>query len=348
MNIRYVCLIFAAFFLSTGCERNEPFGIDCEEAARITQAALSIQELMSARELHGGFSDAKVFLVTAKSEAYVMRFSPSSHLDPRELACLKIASDSGYGPHLYAIAPDQRYVIMGYVIPHTITREDRSSKQYYQALGQVVSKMHHGPNFPEHEGIFTQIKHDLVKLKECFHLKNLTTRMETMLPVIQRGLASVSSEAPCHNDLNPNNTIFTGSSFKIIDYGTAGQDDPYFDVATVIQFNCLNSTKREEELMNAYLGRSMTSKERARLYLMKQAVRICYAARLILLGSSPEQSDEIDLGSETYEEFVMKSGSAGFDARRLAFHLFKMASTSFESAEFQRAISTTTTREASL
>lgn len=338
MNIRCLLLIFATICFSTACESERaPSVIDCETAACVAQRALAIQEPMTAKELHDGLSGAKLFLVTAKSKTYVMRFSPSAHLDPCEIACLQIASDNGYGPHLYAIDPDQRYVIMEYVDPHPISNEDRASKQYYRALGEVVSKMHHGPNFPEHESIVTQIEHDIDQLKKYTSLTNLVTRMKKMLPVIQKAVASVSTKAPCHNDLNPTNTLYTGSSFKIIDYEAAGQDDPYYDVATVIQFNCLDP-ESEEELLDAYLGRPMTTKEKARLYLMKQTVRIGYTAGLIL-ATLPEQTDEIDLGAETYEEFVQRTAER-LDLPRWAFHLFKLANTSFESEEFQQAVQT--------
>jgi thiamine kinase-like enzyme len=350
MNILRLLPIFTALYLSTACEpRLDPSVVDCKAAADAAQHVLAIHEPVTVRELHGGLSGAKLFLVTANSKSYVLRFSSSTHLDPNEIACLQIASDTGYGPRLYAIDPDQRYVIMEYITPHPISKEDRSSKQLYQALGEVVSKIHHGPNFSEHQPIFTIIKHDIEHLKNRPSLHNLATRMEKSFSVVQKALAPVTTKAPCHNDLNPNNTLYTGSSFKIIDYELAGQDDPYFDLATVIQFNCLNP-EDEKELLHGYLGRDMIAKEKARLYVMKQAVRIRFAASLILYATSSDKADqgEIDVGTESYEEFATKSDPEKFDYHRLAFHLFKLASTSLESEEFRQAVKTIEQGEKSL
>ena len=340
----FVTLLFSTACVSSrACSKNSSI-VNSDTAAYFVQRALTIDVPVTAKELHGGLSSAKLFLVTAGSKAYVLRASaPSTSLESREIACLQIASDTGYGPHVYFIDPDRRYIIMEYVVPHPIDKEDRTSKRYYRVLGKTVSKIHNGPNFPECESIFTGIERDIEQLKNYHTLCNLVTRMEKMFFLIRTALTPVSTKAPCHNDLNPNNIIYTGSTFKIIDYEAARQDDPYYDLATIIQFNCLND-ECEKELLNAYLGRPMTPEERARLYLMKQAVRIAYSAGLILALTSSDQAEEIDVGIETYNEYMLKSETEGFDLHRLAFHLLNLANTSFESAEFQQSMDILTTK----
>lgn len=337
MYIRSLLFALSIMYSLTACDSQKKT-LDNKTVAHIAQQALSIQEPMTVKELHGGLSGAKLFLVTSTTQTYVLRFSSSSTLDPCEIACLQIASDSMYGPHLFFVDPQQQYVIMEYIKPHAITDQDRFSKELYQSLGEALSKMHHGPNFPEHESIFKQTNNDVALLKKYPHLNTIMLRIKTMLPVIEEAVFAVATKAPCHNDLNPTNLMYTGSSFKIIDYEVSGQDDPYCDLATVIQFYCI-TPESEQELLRAYFKRPLTELEKARLYVMKQFVRIRYAIGLIL-ATAPLDQPEIDVSSETYEEFVSRQNDKDLDLCRLAFHLFKLASSSFESEEMQQALTT--------
>lgn len=337
--IRHILLLLTILYSSTSCgSYHTTTVVDPKTAATALQHDLAIQGFVTAEELHGGHSGAKLFVATTDSNRYVLRAaSPNNLLNHNEIACLQIASANGYGPHVYAINPNRQYIIMEYITPHSISTEDRSSTLYYRALGEVLSKMHYGPAFPDRKNIFNEINTYINQLKQQPSLISLMSRMEIMSRLIQESIAPVSTKAPCHFDLNPNNMIYTGSSFKIIDFEDAGQGDPYFDIATVIQFNCIRN-KNEREILDAYFGRSMTKEEKAKLFLMKQAVRIRYSA--MLLVKFPNQDGEIDVGSETYNEFVQKSQSQCPDLRRLALHLFKLASTSLDSPEFQQAVDT--------
>jgi len=150
----------------------------------------------------------------------------------------------------------------------------------YQAIGKAVAEIHHGPPFPDgHPVVFLTIQHNLAELKGYSQYKGPAEEMERMLSLIHEPLSLGVQKVPCHNDLFPSNLIWSVSSFKIIDYEEATQDNPYFDLATVIITNS-SQPWQEELLLKTYFGRALTSLERARLYLAKVEHFICGATRL--------------------------------------------------------------------
>jgi tRNA A-37 threonylcarbamoyl transferase component Bud32 len=339
--------VISALLLVSACKTHKDLPPTQEEAARVVQQALSLQEEVTAEELHGGLSGTKIFLVKAfrvsdGCQQYVVRFLTHPHTrEPREITCLRIASNAGYGPHLYAVAPDWKWTVMEYVQPQPVTKEDRASGRYYQQLGAVISKMHHGPSFPVHRTVLEDTALDLRRIKKRSSLNLVSTRLEQILPIIQEALVSVGQKAPCHDDLNPGNMIWTGSTFKIIDFAAACQDDPYFDLATIIQFNCF-CAETENQVLTAYFLGSMTKEERAHLFLMKQAVRIAWTVRLLL--SVPDQTlEEID-EPHTFEAILNKLENEELTIEdpkvraELALSLFSQLNRVYDSKEFQEAI----------
>jgi thiamine kinase-like enzyme len=229
---------------------------------------------------------------------------------------------------------------MEYVASAPIFGKDRPS-HYYQLLGKTLSTMHNGMSFPKRKGIFQYIENDIHRLEKKSFLHEIVARVHAMLPTIQQALTPVLQEVPCHNDLIPNNILYTGSAFKIIDYEFAEQGDPYFDIATLLEFTCV-SPQDEMELLTSYFGRPMRAKEKAKLFLMKQLVRICFMARLFSIFPN----SEVDATAKEYCEFLKTNPKAVFDRRFSALYLFTLASKSFETTEFQEALQELSTNEA--
>jgi hypothetical protein len=226
----FLIVLSGTFFSNTYGAQQDSFADEEKAAGLIVEHALGIQGPVTVKKLHGGLSGIKLHIVTAGGNAYVVRsLAPPAQLERQEIACLQIASASGYGPHLYAVDPDRRYVIMQYIAPHVVSDEDKSSGLFFRALGEAMSKMHHGPNFPEQPSIFNEITSALHRL-ECLPVpKDMIHRMEVIFSAIKEPLSRHSTKAPCHNDLNPNNIIFTGREITIIDYEGSGQDAGSFD-----------------------------------------------------------------------------------------------------------------------
>lgn len=149
--------------------------------------------------------------------------------------------------------------------------------------------------------------------------------------------------APCHNDLHPRNLCFFENEFKAFDYGTAGPGEPYLDVLSVLAYFHAKSI-HEKILLTAYLGRSPSAADEAKLYLMAQAV-------LIRLGFdalgrlSPEDVHRYDLIQATefksffndYIEWKIDLSEPENNLKLLKI-FFTQVLNNFESQEFKNVL----------
>jgi hypothetical protein len=114
----------------------------------------------------------------------------------------------------------------------------------------------------------------------------------------------------------------------------------YFDLATVIIFNCFRP-QHENVLLSSYFERPMTKEEKAKLYLMKQVVFMCFASRLF---SKHYQTFEKGIELETFRSFLRKilTGQVDIENPEVQFRfgliMFIEATSNFHSSEFQESV----------
>jgi thiamine kinase-like enzyme len=143
-------------------------------------------------------------------------------------------------------------------------------------------------------------------------------------------------------DIQPNNLIYLGNEFKAVDYESAAQSDPYFDVATVAIYYCFNP-KFEHVLFTTYLERQPSEQETAKLYLMKLVAEIHYGLIFLKLGIQYIDQYAI-LSVPSYWEFLSTLGKEKVDLDEpkykmsMAKILINDVVANFESQEFRDAI----------
>jgi aminoglycoside phosphotransferase (APT) family kinase protein len=284
-------------------------------AAKLLKDSLSIPGNVTAEKLGGGFSGTQLFVATADSKKYVVRFLVNKSLEERnqEIAILHVASQAGYGPHIYFADSDQAAVIMEFLTPQPISPELWQSDVLYKLLAQFLQKIHRGPKF-EHtqdRNVFTTI-HTLVQNLQSKSSNAIPlAKIEALTQCIHKVLAPHLTLVPCHNDLHPRNLIFLGDRFKAVDFENASQADPYFDIAMVAVFYC-EKPSYEHILLSTYLGREPSQTEVAKLYLMKQ-VAWMYAA-LCFLTMVPEQLPHYEgVLAPSYLDFMTEASAGKFN-----------------------------------
>lgn len=331
--------------------------LDEAYAARVVKDHLKLTGSVFAQQLKGGLSNAQLFIVTSGTEKYVIRFLLHKTAEKREqeITCLTAASQGDYGPHVYFASSTEGIAIMEYLKALPITDAIRASPLLYNQLGQLLRTMHSAPPLTKTTNVFSKIQNRMLpRVKARYKNSVILDTIEHAVEHIKNTVEPFATWAPCHNDLNPNNIIFVGTACKAIDYESAAQADPYFDVATIIAFYCF-SPDHEKIVVTTYLKRPPTRQEEARLYLMKQIVFINWA--LGFLNRVGEQKQNTSAGQnladyrglvdQTFYENFLKSCTQGKNELEDPEQVKKMASAlldrffaGIESEEFNHALKT--------
>jgi thiamine kinase-like enzyme len=160
--------------------------------------------------------------------------------------------------------------------------------------------MHRGQAFCDHTSIIAQIKelYDKIIFYPEVIEKNKISNLLDQISVLESYPKSAT-----HRDLNPNNIFFTDNDVKFIDFENAGQDDLFFDIASVITFYQY-SKDAEKKFLKLYFGRELLKDEQAHLKLMKKTVSLFYG--LTLMSKLPHFRKIVDAPVPNLQEILKK------------------------------------------
>jgi len=327
MNIFKFLMSLVSFFTLFSCSSkciNK--NIDKNQVEKIIQKAFSTSEKFNIKEIEEGISGSRIFIASSNEKKYIVRFlfSKAKNEWSNEIQCLNIASQEGYGPKIYFTDPTEGIIIMEY-----LENEDLSPTEYptkYEALANLLKKIHFGPHFPKSVDIFEKIQKN-IELARSRKNNIPLNKLETILNIIKAAISKHSLITPCHLDLGPTNIRYYNNEFKAIDLETAAQFESYYDVAGLAICYC-PTTKDESHFLSFYLGRQPTPIEKAKLYLMKQIVLLygiecirLFPAMTELLFQNPTEISYEKLATE-----FSKCKNNSFDLE----YGFKMAKLSVE------------------
>lgn len=281
--------------------------IDETYAIEVVKKALAISGPLTAKRLTGGLTGAQLFRVTGGKQEYVVRFAsdvPKKNLE-EYVYNSKVASDAGYGPHVYFTDLSQGLMIMKYLPDNPISLKDLQSERFSVLLADLLRKIHQGPAFGNSVDIFDLVLEEIGKMKDGRAENALPlAQLESIVRIIQKTALARVKPVPSHNDLHPQNLIFLGDSFKAIDFEVAAQSNPYFDIARLAIFSGFNPLD-EKRLLANYFKREPSMSEQRLLYLMNQIALISTA--LAFLASASEIIDQYEsLQVPAYGEFLIE------------------------------------------
>jgi thiamine kinase-like enzyme len=318
-------------------------------AQSVLKKILGTQSVESISLLQGGLSPSKLYKINTATQSYVLRF-----IDPqrsfadrdREIKCMEIASHEGIAPKVYYANPKNGIILMAFIQSKPLSKEEQSPKSRLPRLGHILKKLHDGPRFPNAISRHEEIRNSVSKLTmKKIELPDLVNKVLTNIKKIEAPLQKTAKLAPCHNDLNPNNILFTQNQIKIIDWEGSGMGDPYFDLASVALFFVFDP-KDEDIFLTSYFGVPPTPTQKHRLHLMKQ-VALCFYGLALLDASHSKQplplsSQEIDELPD-FSTFLNAIGegkeklSSPLSLRKFAFVAFKQAFNNMETTEFSES-----------
>jgi thiamine kinase-like enzyme len=312
--------------------------------------AFNTNHLSALRIYQNGSSASHQFLYLFEGKMYWLKLIRKVTLlnDPeRQFLCAQLAAERGLSPTVILSDAFDRIIITEFIEPNALTNELRKSRDFLSELAQLTRAIHSLAHFPR----FTEIYDIIEGLAQSLHkqhaiLPPFVLHYFSYLQPMRCALSNHTEVTACHNDLNPRNITYDGERLWINDWESGCLADPFFDLATAINYFVHGHTK-EEQFLREYFNREMDELERAKLFLMKQ-LSFAYYALTFLNGAArahvpPMLDEEIaPLPSFHTAQKLIASGvmrlSTPSDLQKLAIIMIKESYQAVISTQYHRAI----------
>jgi len=206
------------------------------------------------RELKGGLTN-RTYLVERADESFVLRLDAAhtSTFNPDRIGEIKIqkqAAAAGLAPELIFAGADSGILLSRYVPGRAWDASDLDDDKNLEALADLLRRVH---DLPVSGILFdpdSVAQRYAGNLKTHHGLHAFALRCEDIIAEL-----SMSGKFRCcHNDVVAAN-IIAGPALKLLDWEYACDNDPMFDLASLIGFHNLEDD-RQSVLLNAYAGGS--------------------------------------------------------------------------------------------
>lgn len=257
---------------------------------RALDAAFGTTELESTQAMPAGLSPDLVFRIVSGGRPYLLKIMTrlDERNDPHRIfAAMQAGADAGLSPRvLYASTED------GVLITDFISAIPLSVTQAMELLPETVRRLHALPPFAKvfnydtsHNLFIWRFRAaGLLPQPEVDEVYDCYRKLCAIYPRLDADMVS------SHCDLKPENILFDGQQIWLVDWQAAFRNDRYFDLAVVANF-LIRSDEDEAVFLQRYFHRAADAYERARFFLMRQAMHLFYAAVFLLLGAAGKPLD---------------------------------------------------------
>lgn len=307
--------------------------------------------LRAVAAIDGGRSGSLVYRLDVGERSAVLRIvtQRSAFSDPaRQFAAMQIASEDGIAPRVYYANADTGVAISAFIDAVPAGEAFSSNRDRIADLGRRVRRLHDGPAFPKFLDAFQCIEQAVEVLAAAgVTLPPMLAAYLEEFASVRTALEPHATLCASHNDLNPGNLLFDGVRPWIIDWESAWQNDPMFDVATLLHWFGF-AGEAERALLQGYFRGAPNPVEMARLRVMRQTVACYYALVFLLLtlqrGELPPAIDPDPATLPTFAEARMglRSGTVALatpaDRVRFALVMINDARRAATQPEFTQAM----------
>ncbi len=222
--------------------------------------------------LAGGLSTALVLRAVVRGRPYLLRviLRTEAYWDPtKQIACIERAAQAGIAPALRYASVADRVLITDYVEPRPYPADAAPT------LARTIATLHALPGWPPGPDYFAAMDAGVRRFRASGLLAtgafdDAFASWDEIVRAWPRGELVAS-----HNDLKPQNILFDGTRFQIVDWEAAFRNDRYLDLAYSATFF---AERDEAAYLAAYFGEPAGPERLARLWLMRQAIHVAWAA----------------------------------------------------------------------
>ena len=253
-------------------------------------------------------ASASIHRIEVDGRPWLLRLESSQRdevRDPhRSYLCMQRAADAGIAPAVLYADAAAGVAIMAFVPGRPLDGFPGGSKALAQALGALAARLQETPLFPPVADYPTVVGGLLERLRGTGLYGALLDphrdgfeRLRAAYPWDES--TSVSS----HNDPHPGNILFDGERLWLIDWETAYRNDPAVDLAVMTMY-LAGTPGLQEALLQSWGGRPSDPLLRARVFVMRQLVKLFYGcANGLFLAAARPDLIETDLSAPTPAEF---------------------------------------------
>lgn len=272
-----------------------------------------------------GRSGAAVFSFSIDGRAYVVRAPDRSRVGheerlARELRCVELAAERGIGPDVVWVDPATGITITVMIDDALVGPARALAPGRLERLAVTLRRLHDGPRIEGGGTVFDILRH-FDELLVARRGRGVPPSLDRVLRESAEAASRFGLVATCHNDLNPSNILETPSRAYLVDWETAGDGDPFVDVAQVGVFGLLDDDRRAE-LLTRYLGHAPTERDRAHARLARVIALGFYAVSFTALAALTGEGDPEDATApRTMREVLIGLAQGTAKSSEVAAHL---------------------------
>jgi aminoglycoside phosphotransferase (APT) family kinase protein len=191
--------------------------------------------------IRAGLSGAGVYRVQAAGQAFVLKVSaptaPPAEFQ-RTLGQLRLVADAGLAPAIVHVDEEQRAILTTFIVDRSFPAlyfDAQTRPAALGLLGRALRRVHDLPapqtRSRSPEEFLDELWSGLAAASLPAFVREAVGRVrDEPAPACERALVL------SHNDVNPTNLAFDGERLFLLDWDTSGQNDPFYDLATISVF----------------------------------------------------------------------------------------------------------------
>jgi aminoglycoside phosphotransferase len=236
-----------------------------------------------------GLSGAGVYRVEAAGQAFVLKIS--SEGEPlegwrRKLHIQQLAANAGLAPRVVHKDEARRAIVSAFVVDRSFPAlygDPRTREAALAQLGRTVRRVHELPLPPD-----ANSKDPRELLATLWSGLGANFALPTFVGDAVRRELTAEAPAPerapvlSHNDVNPTNLVYDGENLMLLDWETAGPNDPFYDLAAISVFLRMDEATCQR-LLAAYDG-APVSRLPARFAYSRRLVAVLCGAMFLHLA----------------------------------------------------------------